>query len=94
MLMCLAVFVWFLSKHLDSNFDYTKLIRYVTDRPGHDFRYAIDSFKIRNDLGWKPKYSFEIGLENTFLWYLNNLNWTKKMLINSSYNSNRLGLRS
>ncbi len=83
-----------LRKHLDSNFDYTKLIRYVTDRPGHDFRYAIDSFKIRNDLGWKPKYSFEIGLENTFLWYLNNLNWTKKMLINSSYNSNRLGLRS
>ena len=47
-----------------------KLIQYVTDRPGHDFRYAIDASKIKNDLNWEPKTSFENGIDKTVLWYL------------------------
>mgnify|MGYP001307642574 CR=1 FL=1 len=47
-----------------------KLIQHVTDRPGHDFRYAIDASKIKNDLNWEPKTSFEAGIEKTVLWYL------------------------
>ena len=51
-----------------------KLITYVTDRLGHDFRYAIDASKIKNELGWKPKTSFEAGIDQTVYWYLNQLN--------------------
>ena len=51
------------------------LISYVTDRPGHDLRYAIDSSKLRNELGWEPQFSFERGLETTVKWYLDNLHW-------------------
>jgi len=47
-----------------------KLIQYVTDRPGHDFRYAIDASKINNDLNWEPKTSFKTGIDKTVLWYL------------------------
>lgn len=47
-----------------------KLINYVTDRLGHDFRYAIDASKIKNDLNWEPKTSFETGIDKTVLWYL------------------------
>ena len=49
------------------------LIKYVDDRLGHDFRYAIDSSKIKNELNWSPKYTFEIGIDKTIDWYLNNL---------------------
>ena len=52
-----------------------KLIKYVKDRPGHDLRYAIDSTKIENELGWSPTVSFEEGLSQTIDWYLNNNNW-------------------
>lgn len=52
-----------------------KLISYVTDRAGHDLRYAIDASKLSNDLGWKPSLQFEEGLEKTVDWYLNNENW-------------------
>ncbi len=55
--------------------DSQKLITYVTDRAGHDFRYAIDSSKLMNDLGWKPSVTFEQGLEKTVNWYLNNQDW-------------------
>lgn len=51
---------------------YSDLIKFVNDRPGHDKRYAIDADKIRNELGWKPKESFETGLYKTIEWYLNN----------------------
>lgn len=51
------------------------LIEFVTDRLGHDRRYAIDSTKIQTDLGWKPKYTFETGIKETISWYLNNLDW-------------------
>ena len=52
---------------------YAALIRYVTDRPGHDRRYAMNIAKIRRELGWRPKESFESGLEKTVRWYLDNL---------------------
>ena len=51
------------------------LITYVTDRPGHDLRYAIDSTKLKNELGWQPSLHFEEGLERTVAWYLNNQEW-------------------
>jgi dTDP-glucose 4,6-dehydratase len=52
-----------------------KLITYVLDRAGHDLRYAIDSTKIMNELGWKPSLQFEEGLEKTVQWYLDNTDW-------------------
>lgn len=54
------------------------LITYVADRPGHDRRYAVDYTKIEGELGWKPKWSFEAGLEKTIRWYLENPAWTMK----------------
>jgi len=53
----------------------TSLIRHVTDRPGHDRRYAIDAAKIINELNWRPSVSFEQGLEKTIDWYLQNQKW-------------------
>jgi dTDP-glucose 4,6-dehydratase len=55
--------------------DSEKLIQFVTDRAGHDLRYAIDSTKIMNQLGWKPSLQFEEGIEKTVDWYLNNTEW-------------------
>ena len=52
-----------------------KLITFVKDRAGHDLRYAIDSTKLKNDLGWKPSLQFEEGLERTVDWYLSNEAW-------------------
>jgi dTDP-glucose 4,6-dehydratase len=52
-----------------------KLITFVTDRAGHDLRYAIDATKINNELGWEPSLQFEEGIEKTVQWYLNNQNW-------------------
>lgn len=56
-----------------------KLISYVEDRPGHDFRYAIDASKIKNELGWIPTLSFEEGLKKTIRWYLDNEKWLKNV---------------
>ncbi|RKL61643.1 dTDP-glucose 4,6-dehydratase [Thermoanaerobacteraceae bacterium SP2] len=56
------------------------LIKYVKDRPGHDRRYAIDSTKIQQELGWKPKYKFEEGMKKTISWYLENIDWWKKII--------------
>jgi dTDP-glucose 4,6-dehydratase len=55
------------------------LIKYVKDRPGHDRRYAIDSSKIQEELGWKPKYTFETGIAETIQWYLDNKEWWEKV---------------
>jgi dTDP-glucose 4,6-dehydratase len=52
-----------------------KLITYVTDRAGHDLRYAIDATKLKNELGWEPSITFEEGLEKTVDWYLENEKW-------------------
>ena len=54
------------------------LMKYVKDRPGHDFRYSLDSTKIEKKLNWKPKYSFENAIKETISWYLNNKSWCKK----------------
>jgi len=59
---------------------YKDLITYVKDRPGHDVRYAIDASKIKKDLGWVPKESFETGLRKTVQWYLNNRTWWERVL--------------
>ena len=56
-----------------------KLITYVTDRPGHDLRYAIDANKINSELGWKPSVTFEQGIELTIDWYLSNETWLKNV---------------
>ena len=56
------------------------LIQYVKDRPGHDRRYAIDSAKIRNELGWKPLFTFEDAIEKTIEWYLRNETWWKRII--------------
>ena len=52
-----------------------KLITYVADRAGHDLRYAIDSSKLKNELGWEPTLQFEEGIEKTVRWYLDNQKW-------------------
>jgi dTDP-glucose 4,6-dehydratase len=59
---------------------YAEQIRFVTDRPGHDHRYAIDSTKIQRDLGWRSTVSFEEGLEETVRWYLSNEAWWRPLL--------------
>ncbi len=69
---------------------YEDLITYVTDRPGHDLRYAIDASKIERELGWKPEETFESGLRKTVLWYLDNKSWWQSVL-DGSYKMERLG---
>jgi dTDP-glucose 4,6-dehydratase len=56
------------------------LIKYVTDRPGHDRRYAIDAAKLANELGWKPRYTFEQGLPETVEWYVSNRKWWERVM--------------
>jgi dTDP-glucose 4,6-dehydratase len=67
------------------------LISYVTDRPGHDHRYAIDSSKMQTELGWVPQETFESGLAHTVRWYLENQDWIAA-IENKSYQGERLGL--
>ena len=69
---------------------YEEQIDFVADRPGHDYRYAIDSTKIRNELGWKPIETFETGLRRTVEWYLANSSWWKPILT-GEYRGQRLG---
>ena len=69
---------------------YEEQIDFVADRPGHDYRYAIDSTKIRNELGWKPIETFETGLRRTVEWYLANSSWWKPILTRE-YRGQRLG---
>ena len=56
-----------------------KDIAYVTDRLGHDRRYAIDAQKMKNELGWEPQYTFEQGLEETVEWYKHHIEWWKPL---------------
>ena len=67
------------------------LITYVKDRPGHDKRYAINSCKIQNELGWKPQTDFEIGMRQTIEWYNNNPKWIERIL-NGEYRKTRCSL--
>jgi len=70
---------------------YTELITYVKDRPGHDFRYAIDSSKLKNELNWLPNETFETGIRKTIKWYLENQSWWKDIQHNT-YQLERLGV--
>jgi len=77
-------------KPRESGVSYTELITYVKDRPGHDFRYAIDSSKLMNVLDWKPKESFETGIRKTIQWYLSNREWWEEIK-KINYKQERLG---
>jgi dTDP-glucose 4,6-dehydratase len=59
---------------------YRELITFVADRPGHDARYAIDASRIKNDLGWEPRETFDTGLHKTVEWYLLNSEWWQGLL--------------
>jgi dTDP-glucose 4,6-dehydratase len=67
-----------------------RLITYVTDRPGHDQRYAIDATKLENELGWRPEETFETGIEKTVRWYLERRDWWKPLRENI-YAGERIG---
>ena len=69
---------------------YRDLITFVNDRPGHDFRYAIDSTKIKNELNFIPKETIDKGLRKTIKWYLANQSWINNIKKNK-YNQERLG---
>ena len=72
---------------------YSDLMTFVTDRPGHDRRYAIDAAKIRTHLGWRPRYTFEHGLAQTVRWYVDNRRWCEAIEADR-YNRERLGLEA
>ena len=75
----------------DNQQSYETLITFVKDRPGHDLRYAIDASKIKQELGWVPDESFETGIRKTVEWYLNNLEWCRRVQ-DGSYQRERLGV--
>ncbi len=72
---------------------YKSLITFVKDRPGHDLRYAIDATKIKNELDWTPAETFETGIRKTVEWYLNNLDWCRRVQ-DGSYQRERLGMEA
>ena len=76
---------------LESGRSYSEQIIFVDDRPGHDFRYAIDSGKIERELAWYPKESFETGIKKTISWYLDNRSWWEKIQ-KMKYKQERLGV--
>ena len=75
------------------NRPHERLIRFVTDRPGHDARYAIDATKIQTELGWQPRHSFDSGLRDTVRWFLDNRPWWERVM-SGAYRGERLGLSS
>ncbi len=70
-----------------------RLIQYVTDRPGHDQRYAIDPAKIEREIGWRPRHTFESGLRDTVRWFLENRAWWERVM-SGAYRGERLGLQA
>lgn len=77
----------------DDGKSYQTQITHVQDRPGHDLRYAIDAGKIQRELGWMPQETFETGIRKTVEWYLNNLDWCRRVQ-DGSYQRERLGINS
>lgn len=84
-----------LCEHLDrlapANTHHADKITFVTDRPGHDFRYSIDDSKLRAELGWQAKMPLEAGLEDTVRWYVENRDWVERIR-ERGFHSERLGL--
>ena len=76
----------------NDNFDYSQLIEFVPDRPGHDLRYAVDSLKLKRDFNWCLKNDFETNLKNTVKWYLEHSEWCKEISNKSNFQGERLGL--
>ncbi len=72
---------------------YREQITFVQDRPGHDRRYAIDASKIQRELGWQPEETFETGIRKTVQWYLDNLEWCRRVQ-DGSYQRERLGVKA
>ena len=72
---------------------YRDQISFVADRPGHDFRYAIDASKLRDRLGWTPRETFETGIDKTIRWYLDHESWWRPIL-SGAYAGERLGLKA
>jgi dTDP-glucose 4,6-dehydratase len=86
-----------LCAHLDTyapaNSAHAEKIAFVTDRPGHDFRYSIDAAKLERELGWRPRMALEAGLEDTVRWYVENRGWVQGIR-DRGFHSERLGLVS
>lgn len=81
-----------LDHHQPRHTPHAELITTVSDRPGHDRRYAIDASLIRRELGWRPRHALDEGLAKTVSWYLNNLDWCRKVCQKAGYHGKRLGL--
>ncbi len=79
-------------QHPEGISEYQQLITYVTDRPGHDMRYAIDADKIRSELDWEPDEDFSTGIRKTIIWYLENPGWCEDIQ-SGNYRRERLGLK-
>lgn len=82
-----------LDKLVPKKTSYRDQVSFVTDRPGHDFRYAIDASKIKEKLGWKPEETFETGISTTIKWYLENMKWVEAVT-EKNYNLERLGIKA
>jgi dTDP-glucose 4,6-dehydratase len=80
-----------LDQLLPSGAPHSQLITPVTDRPGHDRRYAIDPTRISTELGWQPRWSFEEGLAATVQWYLEETTWCNGLRHQSGYKGQRTG---
>lgn len=80
-----------LNKLVSKESNYRDQISFVTDRPGHDFRYAIDASKIEKELGWTPEETFDSGIKKTIQWYLDNIDWCEAVTENN-YDLKRLGV--
>ena len=83
-----------LDKLRPQEFKYISLIKYVEDRPGHDFRYSIDSSLIFKELGWSSQYTYNESINKTVLWYLENMEWVNFVFEESGYKGQRLGIIS
>ena len=82
----------FLDKIKPNTQKYKELISFVEDRPGHDFRYSIDSTKIRNHTGWEPLQNFDLSLNKTINWYVENIDWCYGLKQRKDFSKKRLGI--
>jgi len=85
-LLCAA-----LDKYAPANSAHADKISFVTDRPGHDFRYSIDAAKLEAELGWRARMPLEAGLDDTVRWYVQNSDWVQRIR-ERGFHSERLGL--